>query len=175
MLPLYSSIGSVCPNIQATRRGGGRTTRTLTLGQLSHTRFSSTTKPFFHFFVFLLASPKLDRFSFFSRRVDCFDFLQFVGRALLTGRRRRSVDFYLLVFADLVFRSPQIVLIHSSAHGTQDAGPVFPRGRFFHTHTVTDCRNFSTVIALLRLSFSHSTILSRHKNTSPTLALSLSA
>lgn len=152
---------------------GGRTTRTLTLGQLSHTRFSGTTKPFFHVFLFLLASPKLDRFSFFSRRVDCFDFLQFVGRALLTGRRRRSVDFYLLVFADLVFRSLQIVLIHSSAHGTQDAGPVFPRGRFFHTHTVTDCRNFSTVIALLRLSFSHSTILSRHKNTSPTLSLPL--
>lgn len=72
-----------------------------------------TTTPFFHFFV---SSCFTEIGSIFFLRRALIVSISF--NLLLTGRRR-SVDFYLLVFADLVFGSPQIVLIHSSAHGTQ--------------------------------------------------------
>lgn len=72
-------------------------------------------------------------------------FLQFVAAAACQRRRSssssvltRSVDFYLLVFVDLAGSDWRdllfIVLIHSSTR-SKDAGPVFPRGRFFHTQT----------------------------------------
>lgn len=93
------------------------TTRTLTLGQLHTIQLATggTTTPFFHFFV---SSCFTEIESIFFLRRALIVSISF--NLLLTGRRRRpSVDFYLLVFADLVFGSPQIVLIHSSAHGTQ--------------------------------------------------------
>lgn len=145
----------------------------------AHTGFSrrgSLQHHFFTFFPFLLHLNWIDFLSSFLAAMIVSISFNLLGSTLLTGRRRprRSVDFYLFVFADLVFRSPQIVLIHSSAQETQRCWSCFSsRSIFPHSHRLSKLFHRARRSSLfLWLSFSHSN--SHDKNTSLSSALFLS-
>lgn len=177
----------VCVFYWFTVRGCTRvaTTRTLTLGQLrahAHTRFSrrgALQHHFFTFFPFLLHLNWIDFLSsFLATMIVSISFNLLGSTLLLTGRRRprRSVDFYLLVFADLVFRSPQIVLIHSSAQETRKMLVLFFLAVDFSTltQTVETFPPCTTIVALSPAQF-FPLKLSRQEHFSLLGSLSLSA